>query len=44
MQKGECISLPVGMIHTCVPLEDESQMFGICIPPEEAYLQCEEKA
>ena len=37
MIKGECISLPIGCIHSCTSLEDMSEMFGICIPPEQAY-------
>lgn len=36
--KGECMSIPIETIHSCTPLEDESKMLGICIPPEQAYL------
>jgi quercetin dioxygenase-like cupin family protein len=43
ISKGECVSVPINMVHSCIPLEDESEMFGICIPPEPAYVQCEEK-
>jgi len=37
MTKGECLSLPVNIVHTCISLEDMSEMIGICIPPEKAY-------
>ena len=38
MIRGECMSLPVGIMHSVVPLEDNSQMLAICIPSEKAYL------
>ena len=38
VKKGECVSLPVNVIHSCTSLEDESEMLAICIPPEKAYL------
>lgn len=41
--KGECVSLNIGCLHTCTALENESEILAICVPPEKAYLQCEEK-
>jgi len=38
MVKGDCASIPLGVKHSCVSLEDDSQIIGICIPPEEAYI------
>lgn len=38
MKKGDCASIARGVSHSCVALEDESCVMGICIPPEKAYL------
>ena len=37
MERGECARIPVGVVHSVISLEDDSQMLGICIPPESAY-------
>jgi len=38
MSQGECMTIPLGVDHSVIPMEDESKMLGICIPPEIAYL------
>ena len=43
ISKGENVRLEIKCIHTCVALEDESELLAICIPPEKAYMQSEEK-
>ena len=35
--RGECMSVPNGVRHSCMSLEDNSIMVAICIPPERAY-------
>lgn len=34
---GECMSVPQGIRHSCMSLEDDSLVIGLCIPPEDAY-------
>ena len=38
MGRGECATVPLGKNHSVTSLEKDSQMIGICIPPEMAYL------
>ena len=38
MKKGECASIPLGVVHICDALEDNTRVVGICIPPEKAYI------
>lgn len=38
MKKGECASLPIGVVHSAAAVEDGTSLIGICIPPEKAYL------
>jgi quercetin dioxygenase-like cupin family protein len=35
---GECVSLPKKAAHSVTALEDNSQMMGICVPEEPAYI------
>lgn len=37
MQRGECASIPTGVEHTCVAMEEGSELIAICVPPEPAY-------
>jgi quercetin dioxygenase-like cupin family protein len=37
MGMGECASVPMGLKHSVIAIEDNSQMIGICVPPEYAY-------
>ena len=37
MQKGDCALIPQGVQHTTAALEKDSEIIGICIPPENAY-------
>lgn len=37
MGKGDCMSIPMGVNHTVTPLEDNSQIVAVCVPPELAY-------
>jgi mannose-6-phosphate isomerase-like protein (cupin superfamily) len=39
LKKGDQMLVPTGKPHVVVSLEDESEMFGICIPPEKVYLR-----
>jgi quercetin dioxygenase-like cupin family protein len=43
ISKGECVSLDIDCLHTCTALENESEIIAICVPPELAYTQSEEK-
>ena len=43
ISKGENVLMQIGCLHTCTALEDESELLAICIPPEVAYMQSEEK-
>jgi ethanolamine utilization protein EutQ (cupin superfamily) len=38
LNKGDCLTIPKGISHTATSLEDNSILFAICIPPENAYL------
>jgi quercetin dioxygenase-like cupin family protein len=38
MGRGECAAIPRGLKHSVQALEDDSQILGVCIPPEIAYL------
>ena len=37
--RGECASIPLGMQHSSIAMEDGSEMFAVCVPPERAYLK-----
>jgi quercetin dioxygenase-like cupin family protein len=37
MKKGDCASIPPGLQHTTICLEDTGELLAICIPPESAY-------
>jgi quercetin dioxygenase-like cupin family protein len=38
MNKGECCSMPKGMLHSGEAMEDDTQVLAICVPPEPAYV------
>jgi quercetin dioxygenase-like cupin family protein len=38
MVKGECCSMPKGMLHSGEALEDDTQVLAVCVPPEPAYV------
>jgi quercetin dioxygenase-like cupin family protein len=35
---GDCAKIPAGKDHTTIPLEDGSELIGICIPPDPAFI------
>lgn len=37
MERGACATIPKGVEHTLVAMDDNSEMIAICIPPEKAY-------
>jgi quercetin dioxygenase-like cupin family protein len=39
LTKGQELFVPMNKMHGCTALEINSEMFGICIPPEKAYLR-----
>ena len=38
ISKSDCITILPRSTHTAIALEDDSQMIGVCIPPERAYI------
>ena len=40
LKDTECAKIPRSTMHSCVSLESDSELLGICLPAEMAYTAC----